>query len=78
MFKTTQPERAFRDPDPSWGWNGLCSEPAEICVIPGAHYTILEGENVRLLAKLIRGYLERLPAGQRSRATTQSLQVGRV
>jgi thioesterase domain-containing protein len=45
--------------DPQLGWGGLASGGIEIIDIPGSHYTILHGDNVPVLARLIRNQIDK-------------------
>ena len=50
-------EGAAYSDDPSWGWNQLSSEPVEIVVVPGNHYTMLVQPHVQVLAEQLNHYL---------------------
>jgi thioesterase domain-containing protein len=47
-------------PDPSYGWGELALGGVEVHDIPGSHTTLLSPPHVPVLAKALRGCLERL------------------
>jgi yersiniabactin nonribosomal peptide synthetase len=40
--------------DPTWGWSSLTSEPMQLHVVPGDHFTLVRAPHVRQLAETLR------------------------
>jgi amino acid adenylation domain-containing protein len=50
-------------PEDNWGWEELSTEPTTTRGVPGAHYTMLEGDSVQILAGQLKTRLDQIQGG---------------
>jgi amino acid adenylation domain-containing protein len=64
LFRILRPGYHFSGgPEDNWGWEELSTEPTTTWGIPGAHYTMLEGDSVQTLTRQLTTRLDQIQDG---------------
>ncbi len=45
------PDAVMTEQDPTWGWSQLSSQPLDLKIVPGNHFTMMMDSNVEILAQ---------------------------
>ncbi|MEQ9620457.1 amino acid adenylation domain-containing protein [Coleofasciculus chthonoplastes] len=51
------PDEVMTQQDPTWGWSQLCSQPLDVQIVPGNHFTMMMEPQVQSLAQPLKNFL---------------------